>query len=173
MFGVPITFASIMAQTYFLPNEAGEAKRPDMISILGILTFVNTGLFILIYAIGAVGMMGISQMPVDEFVALVQDGVMKYMPEESGIQVEEIARVLHGSGVSLMLIYLVRTIARLAGAIGIWRGRRSGFHLYAGAQIIGLFLPHMILPWNMLGVFGPLMTVAMTALYGSQLKRLG
>ncbi len=173
MFAVRITFASIMAETRFLPNEAGETKRPDILSLLGILTFVNTGLFTLVYAIGAIGMMGISQMPVDEFVALVQEGVMQYMPEETGIQVEEIARILHGNGVTLMLIYLIRTVARLVGAIGIWRGRKSGFHLYAGAQIIGLFLPHMILPWNMLGVFGPLMTVAVTALYGSQLKRLG
>jgi hypothetical protein len=54
----------------------------------------------------------------------------------------------------------------------LWRGRRSGFHLYAGAQLLGLFLPHVILPLSLLGFFGPLMTVGITALYGSQYKRL-
>ena len=162
-----------MAETHFLPDDAGETKRPDLINVLGILTFINAGVFILIYAIGLIGMVGVSQMPVDEFVTLVMDAAGTYLPDEGKEQFDAIARILHASGTTLMLIYLLRTVARLMGAIGIWRGKRSGFYLYAGAQLVGLFLPHIVLPWSLLGTFGPLMTVAITALYGSQLKRLG
>ena len=161
-----------MAETQFLPDDAGETKRPDLINVLGILTFINSGIFILVYGIGLLGMVGVSQMPVDEFVTLVMDAAGSYLPDEGKEQFDAIARILHASGTTLMLIYLLRTVARLIGALGIWKGKRSGFFLYAGAQLAGLFLPHLILPWSMLGVFGPLMTVAITALYGTQLKRL-
>jgi hypothetical protein len=54
----------------------------------------------------------------------------------------------------------------------MWRGKAVGFQLYAGAQLIGIFAPHLILPWAYLGVGGPLLAVGMTALYGTKLKRL-
>lgn len=161
-----------MAESSFLPDETGSTKRPDVISVLGILTFMNTGFFLLIYLLGLFGMMGLNQMPQDEFAALVHDAAGKYMPEEDMFKLDEIVRIIHASGVSLMLIYLARTIVRLIGAIGIWRGKKNGFYLYAAAQLVGLFAPHLILPWSMLGFFGPLMTVAITAIYGSQLKRM-
>lgn len=158
--------------THFLPDESGSTKRPDVISVLGILTFINTGVFIFIYLFGMLGMGAVAQMPVEEFTQLVREGAGKYMQEEQLFMLDEMVVVLHSSGVLLMGIYLVRTIVRFVGTIGIWRGRKVGFYIYAGAQLIGLFIPHLILPWSMLGVFGPLMTVAITAIYGSQLKRL-
>ncbi len=161
-----------MSQTHFLPDEAGETKRPDLISVLGLLTFINTGIFILVYGITLLGMMGVSQMPEEEFVSTILEATGDFLPADGREQFEAMARILHANGVALMFIYLARTVARLIGAIGIWRGRRNGFYLYAGAQLIGLFLPHFILPWSMIGFFGPLMTVAITALYGTQLKRL-
>ncbi len=165
-------FRPIMATPHFLPDEAGETKRPDLITALGILTFINTGFFILIYGIGLLGMLGVSQMPVEEFLRIVEESMSSYMPSERFDEMEGLVRILHASGVQLMLIYLLRTVLRLIGAIGLWRGRQSGFHLYAGAQLLGLFLPHVILPLSLLGFFGPLMTVGITALYGSQYKRL-
>lgn len=161
-----------MAETHFLPDESGSTKRPDIISGLGILTFINSGMFIIIYAFGLFGMMAVAQMPVDEFIAVMYDGAGKYLEAEQLDMLDELARILHSSGVTLMLIYLVRTIARLIGTVGMWRGRKVGFHIYALAQLVGLFLPHIILPWSFLGIFGPLMTVGMTAAYGSQLKRM-
>jgi len=161
-----------MATTQFLPDESGETKRPDLVAVLGVFTFINTGAAILVYGLGLVGMAGVAQMPVEEFVTRVMEAAAAYVPEGGEERVAEMARLVHASGVALMLIYLLRTVVRLLGAVGIWRGRRSGFFLYAGAQFVGLFLPHLILPWDMLGVFGPIMTVAVTALYGTQLKRL-
>ena len=161
-----------MAGSTFLPDASGSTKRPDVISALGLLTFINTGLFILIYLVALFGMMQVAQLPQDEFAEMIHDAAGRYMPQEEMFQLDELVRVLHGSGAVLMLIYLLRTVVRLIGAVGMWRGRKSGFYLYAAAQWLGLFAPHLILPWSMLGVFGPLMTVAITAAYGSQLKRM-
>ncbi len=161
-----------MAQTQFLPDASGSTKRPDIISVLGILTFLNTGIFILLYLFGVFGMIAIGKMPQEEFMQLLQDGAGKYMPADQTGMLDEIGRVLHASGVSLMLIYLIRTVGRLAGALGMWKGRKAGFYIYAAFQLVGLFAPHLILPWSMLGMFGPFMTVAITAAYGSQLKRM-
>ncbi len=161
-----------MAETTFLPDANGSTKRPDVISVLGLFTFLNTGLFILVYMLGMFGMMAIGKMPADEFAQLMHDAADKYMPEEQMFMIDDLSRVLHSSGLLLMGIYLLRTGLRLFGAIGIWRGRKQGFYIYAGAQLFGLFAPHIVLPWSLLGVFGPLMTVAITAIYGSQLKRL-
>ena len=158
--------------THFLPDANGSTKRPDVISVLGILTFLNAGLFILIYGIGALGMLQVRQMPLADFEAIFQQGAMQYMSAEDNALLERFIPILYNSGALLMLIYLLRTALRLVGAIGLWRGRKTGFYVYAAAQLLGIFAPHLILPWEMLGVAGPIMTVVVTAVYGSQLKRL-
>lgn len=162
-----------MSETEFLPDPAGSTKRPDVLSVLGVLTFLNTGIFMLLYLFGVFGMMAVSKMPLDEFTQLIKDGLSSYpLPAEQMGMMEQMAGLLHSSGVTLMLIFLTRTVARFIGALGIWKGKKSGFFIYAAAQVVGLFAPFLILPWSMLGVFGPLMTVGVTALYGSQLKRM-
>ncbi|MFN3874923.1 MAG: hypothetical protein ACK4L7_03300 [Flavobacteriales bacterium] len=157
----------------FLPDENGSVARPALLSALGALTFINTGLFTLVYGIGLLAMLGVQRMPQEEFMELARESASVYMDGAAAEQMEAILPIIHASGAALMAIYLARTVLRLIGAIGIWRGRRSGFHLYAAAQIMGIFAPHIILPWSSLGVFGPLLAVGMTAAYGSQLKRLG
>ena len=48
-------------------GPSSSAKRPDLISALGVLTFVNTGAFILIYGIGALGMLQVRALPFEQF----------------------------------------------------------------------------------------------------------
>jgi hypothetical protein len=158
--------------TSFLPDDNGSTKRPDVISVLGLFTFINTGFFILLYLLGIMGMLVVARMPVDEFAKILHDAAGQYMPEEEMFRMDELAHLLHGSGVLLMAIYLVRTVVRLVGALIMFRGKKSGFYIYAVAQLLGLFVPHLVLPWSYLGVFGPLLAVAITAIYGSQLKRM-
>ncbi|MBK8226704.1 MAG: hypothetical protein IPK70_05960 [Flavobacteriales bacterium] len=160
-----------MANT-FLPDESGSVERPGLIAGLGIATFINTGLFTLVYGVGILGMLAVQQMPFDEFNGLFDDA-RTMLGDEDPDSFDAMIAILHGHGPALMGVFFLRTVLRLVGAIGIWRGRRNGFYLYAGAQLLGIFAPHLYLPWDMLGVFGPLMAVGITAAYGSQLKRLG
>lgn len=162
-----------MAPTAFLPDEQGKTERPPLIASLGVLSFINCGLFIVLYGLGALTMLVVRGMPVDEYRAMMESQMAVLMGgDDQRALVEQVAGLLHASGFPLMLILLARTVLRLVGAIGIWRGRRAGFHIYAAAQLLGIFAPHLVLPWSMLGFFGPLASVAVTALYGTQLKRL-
>lgn len=160
-----------MAAT-FLPDANGNTNRPPLLSVLGILTFSNTALCILLYGIAALGMFQVQHMNFEDFHAVFEDGALDFLSGDERDQLEALIPVLHEKGVVLMLIFLSRTVLRLIGAIGIWRGKKSGFYLYATAQLLGIFAPHLILPWEFLGIGGPIMAVVFTAAYGSQAKRL-
>lgn len=166
------TFAPPMATSFFLPDDTGSTKRPDVISVLGLLTFINTGISILMYLVMLLAFTMAGQMPEGEFITLFMDAAKQYLSGDDLDRMEGLVRIFHAHGVAIMGIYLVRTVGRLVGAIGMWRGRKMGFYVYATAQLVGLFAPHLFLPWEMLGVFGPLLAVGMTAAYGSQLKRM-
>lgn len=159
----------------YQPDGTGSTERPTIISVLGIFSFVNTGAFVLIYAIGWMVMGAVDNMPYDEFAAQAEEALAPWrdgMSEEDLAELDAMVPLLHDSGALLMALLFVRTLFRLIGTIGIWRAKRSGFFIYAAAQLIGIFLPMVVLPWSQLGVFGPLMAVGMTAAFGSQLKRL-
>lgn len=159
----------------YQPDETGNTQRPGLITFFGILSFINTGAFLLLYALCWMALSAISSIPYDEFAAKVDEAVeplRRSMPEEQFAQVELMTQLMYTSGALLCGLLFLRTLVRLVGTIGIWRAKRSGFFIYAIAQIGGIFLPMIVLPWSMIGVFGPLMAVAMTAVFGSQLKRL-
>ncbi len=159
-----------MAST-FLPDEQGSTERPGLIFGLGIFSFVNTGLFLLVYGIGIVGMLALQQMPLEE-VSGMFDEARSFMADSDSEQIDAMVPILHANGAALLAILFARTLLRLIGTVGIWRGRKRGFHIYAAAQLLGIFAPHIVLPWSMLGVVGPVLAVGMTAAYGSQLKRM-
>lgn len=156
----------------FLPDANGDTGRPQLLSFLGIIGFINTGFFGVLYAFGVPTMMLLARMPFEEyyelFSAQMNTASMEIGPEE----VRWFAEMLHAHGTVLMLILLVRTVVRFVGILSMWRGKKVGFHIYAAAQLLGIFVPHIVLPLSMLGTTGPLLAVGMTALYGTQVKRL-
>ncbi|MCB0792498.1 MAG: hypothetical protein H6595_03290 [Flavobacteriales bacterium] len=156
-------------------DENVNGKRPDMITGLGVLSFVNIGLFLIVYLLGLFAMMGMRSMPEEQFISTVQDSMARFndmFPEETMSQVDEVMHIIYSSGVLLMGLYLLRTIVRLVGVVGMWRGRKQGFATYAIAQVGGIFLPHLVLPLKYMGLFGPLLALAMVVLYGTQRKHL-
>lgn len=159
----------------FQPDATGSTQRPSGLAILGILSFINTGLFLVIYGLGWAAMGAVGSLPYDEFAVQAEEAIAPLrdgMSEQDLAEVDALLPLMHGSGALLLGLLFLRTLVRLVGAIGIWRAKRSGFYIYAAAQIIGIFLPMVVLPWSQLGVVGPLMAVGMTAAIGSQLKRL-
>lgn len=162
-----------MATTHFLPDENGSTRRPDLLAFLAVLGFLNTGFFGILYALGVPAMLVLAQMPLEEYVALFTSEMANWPADVEPEQVLWFAELLHSHGVVLMSILLARTMARFVGILFMWRGRKVGFHIYAAAQLIGIFAPHIVLPLSLLGVGGPLLAVGMTALYGTQVKRLG
>lgn len=159
----------------YAPVGQEEGKRPDLITTLGIFSFINCGLFLVIYGSALLFMLGLKSVPEEEFMARMQEQGAQFSamlpPEQSGL-LEEVGTLLYHQGALLMGLYLLRTVLRLAGVLGMWRGRRNGFHLYGAAQVLGIFLPHLVLPFKFMGLFGPLLALGMVAAYGSQLKRM-
>ncbi|MFZ1333566.1 MAG: hypothetical protein WAR83_15335 [Flavobacteriales bacterium] len=154
-----------------------EDDRPDpenvkapLLKQLLTISFINIGAFVVFYSIGIIGMLGIKQLTFEEFLSTIEPQIELMGGYDSIPGIEQLTRLIYDSGAMLMTLLLVRTIVRGIGAYLIYKGRKHGFMVYATAQLVGIFLPHIVLPWAYLGFFGPLASVSMTALYGSILR---
>jgi hypothetical protein len=147
----------------------GDVKQegPVMLRFMAVFSFLNCGLFLLFYGVGAIAMIGFQRMPYQEMETLFLE-----RSEWSVGTVKEVLPLLHVNGVLLLVIYFLRTAARFIGVLLMWKGRLIGFHVYAVAQLAGIFAPHIVLPWSMLQVWPALAAVAMTAFYGNQRRWL-
>jgi hypothetical protein len=143
-----------------------------MLRDLGVLSFVNTGLFIAVYGIGMLASVAIAAMPYDQYEAMMRTQLELLAGGEDMEPMMEMLALYHAHGTALMGLMLLRTLARLVGVLGLWNGRAWGFHVYAVAQLGGIFLPHLVLPLKFLGLGGALCAIGMTALYGTQRKYL-
>lgn len=150
-----------------------EQPRPDAIlRMYAVGSFLNTGFFMLLYGLGILSMAAIRTMPYAEFEGLFLQQLGAIEDREVAASAQAMLHIFHESGVLLLTIFFLRTALRFSGVLLMWRGRKQGFHLYVFAQLVGIFAPHLVLPWHFLGLWGPLAAVGMTALYGAQVKYL-
>lgn len=147
-----------------------ENKISSVLKQLCAVSFINVGVFTVLYFTGILGMLGVQKLDYDEFMETISPQIELMGGADALPGVEQLTRLLHESGALLMGLLLLRTIVRGIGVFMIYKGRGPGFIVYATAQLVGIFLPHIILPWAYLGFFGPLASVSMTALYGSVLR---
>ncbi len=152
-------------------NEVQKLAR-ERLRFYAVGSFINTGAFMLVYGLGLLSMLVVRGMPFEEYEVLFTRQIAGMVDADQLPRVEEMLILLHTSGVALMVILFLRTVLRFMGVLMMWRGMKQGFHLYAFAQLAGIFAPHIVLPWSYLGVWGPLAAVGMTALYGMQIKQL-
>lgn len=147
-------------------------KRPRLIRDLGVLSFLNTGFFMLLYGLMLISAPVVQRMPYADLEASMLPQLKAWSGEGGDDVAIEMLHLLHESGVALMGLLFLRTAARLVGVLGLWNGRHWGFSVYASAQLAGIFLPFVVLPWKFLSLGGPLLAMGMTALYGTQRKYL-
>lgn len=124
----------------------------------------------LVYGLGVLSMWAMRGVPFAEYEAIFIDRFGAITDPAMRGELEAILLLLYEDGATLMLILFARTALRSYGVLGMWRGRANAFHIYALAQLAGIFAPHLVLPWSYLGITGPLAAVALTALYGSLRK---
>ena len=153
-------------------EPAAPWQRPRLIRDLGIASFVNTGLFTAVYAMGVLVSLAAGRMPYAQYEALMRPQLELLSDPEQLEPMLELLALFHRSGAAIMGLLLLRTAVRLVGVVGLWNGRDWGFLVYAAAQLGGIFLPHLVLPWKFLGLGGALCAIGMTALYGTQRKYL-
>jgi hypothetical protein len=127
-------------------------KRPDLLTVLCILTFIGSGLAAFS----------------NFFIYLSYDEV-QYILEDYGFDFPEFQLILSG-GKKFFLAGFILYMISLMGAIRMWKLNKLGFHLYAAAQIFILIQPVVMLrdyPFNFIGMF---ITAAFIYGYYSQLK---
>ena len=145
-----------MEEQPLLPPAENRNNRPNLLTILCILTFIGSGINF------------ISSLMVflffDTFKAVAG----------------EIAKNLKLPGMELFLnarpVYFLFTagiyIVSVAGAIQMWRLRRLGFHIYTVAQILLIIAPMYFFKLPGPSILDILMSGLFVFLYGSNLKKM-
>ncbi len=148
-------------------------EEPTLLPVLIVLSYINTILAIVIYVLMLLFAFMVRGLPHDEFQARIDEAMEQFQgQEEALLMIGQYMEIFYASGILWAFLLLARSIARLVGVILMHRRRMMGFHVYVGAQVLGLFAPLIILPWEMFGIFGALMVALMIGLYGSQRKWL-
>lgn len=134
-----------------------EKERPDFLKVLCILTFISSGFSIL----GSILMtfMGSPEM-IDAITTAIED---------MGQDASAISRVLEhaiGMGIANALLSMIS----LAGAILMYNLNRTGFFLYALAQIAMLFVSPIFMGMSEFSIWGMLFNGLWIAMYFSNLK---
>lgn len=143
-------------------NAAGAAagKRPAFLTVLCILSFIASGIAIVGYvlAIGAVGVVSAG--------ASMMEGM-------EGM--EGMGEVMEAAGPSVGMLWaniiggLIMTIVALLGVIKMWKLKKQGFMMYAGASIVALILGFLAGGFS---VFSTVITLGFIVMYYLNVKHM-
>jgi hypothetical protein len=114
----------------FVNDLKKEPARPQFLSVLCVLTFIWSGLVILVYALLSM-CLGFSEETSTMFVEKMQES-------NPTIQISDPAEFCHQIGL-VGLLGLVAKIGTLIGAILMWRLNKIGFFLYCIAEVSTYF----------------------------------
>jgi hypothetical protein len=110
----------------FTNDLTPEPARPQFLKILCILTFVWSGILIILYLIGSMVLfIG------EETSATIAEKIMETNPM---IQIEDSSQFFHEIGI-VCLLSLIANIGSLVGAIMMWNLNRIGLIIYAIAEL--------------------------------------
>ena len=145
-----------MEENNFGEKLPEEQKRPTLLTVLCVLTFISTG----ITAIASL------------LVPMLSDVMMQIfkMPQFATEATPEALLVIQ-AGWGYYMINLLLTSVSLTGAIMMWNLRKNGFHFYTIANILLFYLPILWFgfPFDILAAFFPAMFIA---LYSLQLRHM-
>lgn len=114
-------------ENQFTNNIAPPDAKPQFLKILCILSFISCGLWILIFGLGSF-CLALSE----DKIAGIWDKILETQPQLEKVNPVEF---FHEIG-KLCLISLLANIASLIGVILMWRLNKSGFFMYAAAELL-------------------------------------
>jgi len=130
-----------------ITNENEVVKRPGLLTVLCILTFIGSGLGMLVYLLLAVAA-----------------GTLGAML--SGIP--GLGSMIAGGGIALFASGLILSLGSFFGALKMWKLKKLGFYIYVVAQVLMLILPVIFgAPFSL---FGAVITAVFVILYALNLK---
>jgi len=145
-----------MEEQQILPATESGKKRPNLLTILCILTFIYSGLS------------AVSNLMVFIFF----DASMKFAAE--------LVKAFKLPGMDLLLnvrpVYFAATASinalAVAGAIIMWQLKKLGFHIYTISQILVILAPMYFFRFPGPDFFSILLSAAFVLLYSSNLKKM-
>lgn len=133
-------------------SQQENIKRPDLLTVLCILTFIGSGLA------------SISNI----FVYLNHDFLLETLDKDvDAFFGQELVLELPKS---LFILSGIFYFSSLVGAILMWKLRKVGFHTYAISQIILLIVTTAYLKSDNFPIFGILITILFIILYHKNIK---
>lgn len=112
-------------------------KRPGLLTVLCILTFIGSGLGTLFMLLATVGM----------------GALMESIPGLGAAM---------AGGTAYFAIATVLAAASLYGAIQMWKLKKMGFFIYAGASVVSIILPLVFgLPFSAMGAVIPVLFIVL------------
>lgn len=130
----------------------GSLKRPDLLKLLCILTFIGSGL-------ASVSNLFI-YLSFDEMLLLI---------DEYKMLLPEMETILSGGKRFFLTGFILYTLS-FVGAFNMWKLRKIGFHLYAVAQIFILISPVVFIKSYPFSFIGLIVTAIFIGAYASTLK---
>jgi heme A synthase len=110
----------------FQTTDQATPERPEFLKIICILSFIASGLMLLVYSLGAM-VLGLSQETIEE---LWPQMTASYP------QFETVDGVEFFNQVGMMSVYsLIANVFSLVGVIMMWRLEKMGFYIYLLAEL--------------------------------------
>ena len=130
--------------------EETTKKRPTLVTVLCILSFIGSGLGVLFALLAVVGVGALA-------------GLLDKVPG--------MGEAMAGSGTGYLILNLVLNAGTLFGAIMMWKMKKLGFWVYAASYVVQFVLP-MIMIGGRFSIFGLIIMAAFIVLYGINLKHM-
>lgn len=134
-------------------------KRPVFLTVLCILSFIAAGFAVFGY-ITVITLMGAAS-------ALTSG--MEGMEGMEGMSALTAAAPSAGMTWAYVIVGFVTTIAALIGVLKMWKLKKQGFMIYAGASVVSLI---MSIVYSGFGVVGAVITVAFIVMYYLNVKHM-
>ena len=140
-------------------TEQNKPKRSTLLTVFLVLTFIGSGL------------MFVSTGFVSSFFDYTVELMHDFADDETwGTAFEASITQMEKAGKWGYALWAILYLTSLIGAFLMWRLNKRGFHLYATAQIIILFVPMMVGTGNFPGIFPTLLTALFIFVYARELK---
>jgi len=129
-------------------------KRPTLVTVLCILSFIGSGLSVLVMLLLLVG----------------AGSIMSFLGSIPGFG-DAMGGSGTGSGMIYLILNLILNAGTLLGAIMMWRMKKIGFWIYAGSYVVQFILP-MVMIGGRFSILGLIIMAAFIVLYGINIKHM-
>ncbi|HEY1038589.1 MAG TPA: hypothetical protein VGF30_04250 [Bacteroidia bacterium] len=153
--------------------NAGAPQRPGFLKVLCILTFIGSGIAIVMSVLAYLAVAALHKIG-----AGLSNAAMEMNPEgvtaEGQQAMEQMGNAMTNAYINLGA-GILGAILCLVGAIMMWKLKKTGFYVYVFGQVVAMAVP-FIFPIaegaGGMGVIGMILPIAFIVMYGLNLKHL-